>query len=79
MKDEKRKRGRHPHLSSFRLHRLSSSFIRDPFSTMFDPLQQRIDASGLLFNGVPYEVKHRSMPQIQREAQLLAHVWRGMI
>src|ERR1041384_3793423 len=54
-----------------------SSFILHPFRTY--SFQQRIDARGVFFNSVPYEVKRGSMPQIQRKAKLLAHVRGGVL
>ena len=55
-----------------------SSLILCPFSNGFDIFQQRVDALGFLFDRVADEVKRRSMPQIQRKAQLLAHVGCGV-
>src|SRR5207248_5960993 len=46
---------------------------------LFYSFQKRIDALGFLFNGVPYEVKRGSMPQIQRKAKLLSHIWCSMV
>jgi hypothetical protein len=53
-----------------------SSRVLNPFSS--DLFQQRIDAFGLFFDGVPHEVKRGSMPQIEREAKLLAYIRRGV-
>jgi len=52
------------------------SIILHPFRS--NSFQQRIDARGSFFHGIAHEVKRGSMPQIQRKAKLLAHVWRSM-
>ena len=53
-----------------------SSLILCPFSNGFDIFQQRVYALRFLFDRVAYEVKRRSMPQIQRKTKLLAYIGR---
>src|SRR5260370_27391268 len=47
-------------------------------SLLFHLFQQHVNAVGLLFDDVPHEVKRGSMPQIEREAKLLAYIRRGV-
>src|SRR5438093_2556930 len=57
-------------LSSFILlfASLISSFI------LSDLFQQRIYALRLFFDRVAHEMKHGSMPQVERESKLLSHI-----
>jgi hypothetical protein len=56
-----------------------NAFILHPSSLIpFNFFQQRIHALRLLFNRVAHEMKHGSMPQVKREAKLLAYVRRCM-
>src|SRR5882672_7092110 len=47
-----------------------------PFRTVLDLFEERIDALCLLFDRIADKVKRRSMPQIERKAQLLAYIRR---
>src|SRR5258706_5747941 len=62
------------YFSSLNQHRLKSVLLR-----IFNLAQDRVDSFRLLFDAVTNKVKRRSMPQIQRNAKLLADVRRGVL
>jgi hypothetical protein len=57
---------------AFILH--ASAFILSFTLYPFNSFQQRIYVTGFFLDGVPYEVKRGSMPQIQGKAKLLPYI-----
>src|SRR5712671_6019761 len=53
--------------------------ILHPFTNGFHLLEQGTDAFRLLFHCVSHKVKHGSVPQVQRKAELFPDIRRGVL